>query len=141
MASRSAQRAQDAIEELRKETGKEALFLQIDLADLQSVKRAANEFLRYVHCLSFSVTTRIEPPLTGRCSKEERLDVLFNSGGLMYPPVEQTTKDGYDLQFGTNVIGAWDSRSSLRLLPRPHRRGVRPFLLYAAPAAPSRRVG
>ena len=24
----------------------------------------------------------------------------------MYPPVEQTTRDGYDLQFGTNVIGA-----------------------------------
>ncbi|KAH9895862.1 NAD-P-binding protein [Cubamyces lactineus] len=83
MASRSPERAQDAIDELRKETGKEALFLQIDLADLQSVKRAANEFI----------------------SKEERLDVLFNSGGLMYPPVEQTTKDGYDLQFGTNVIG------------------------------------
>ena len=47
-------------------------------------------------------------PLPSQCfldSKEERLDVLFNSGGLMYPPVEQTTKDGYDLQFGTNVLG------------------------------------
>ena len=27
--------------------------------------------------------------------------------GLMWPPVEQTTTDGYDLQFGTNVIGHW----------------------------------
>ena len=23
----------------------------------------------------------------------------------MWPPVSQTTKDGYDLQFGTNVLG------------------------------------
>lgn len=39
-------------------------------------------------------------------SKESRLDVLFNSGGVMIPPIEETTKDGFDLQFGTNVIGA-----------------------------------
>ncbi|EJF57444.1 hypothetical protein DICSQDRAFT_69441, partial [Dichomitus squalens LYAD-421 SS1] len=32
--------------------------------------------------------------------------VLFNSAGVMYPPVEQVKKDGFDLQFGTNVIGA-----------------------------------
>jgi retinol dehydrogenase-12 len=37
--------------------------------------------------------------------KETHLDVLFNSGGVMVPPVDQLTKDGYDLQFGTNVIG------------------------------------
>ncbi|OSC98629.1 NAD-P-binding protein [Trametes coccinea BRFM310] len=83
IAGRNPQRVQDAIEDLQRETGKMALFLQLDLADLQSVKYAASEFL----------------------SKENRLDVLFNSGGLMYPPVEQTTKDGYDLQFGTNVLG------------------------------------
>lgn len=43
--------------------------------------------------------------MTRSCSKETRLDVLFNSGGVMTPPIEQTTKDGFDLQFGTNVIG------------------------------------
>ncbi|KAI8995252.1 NAD-P-binding protein [Trametes punicea] len=83
IAGRNPQRVQEAIEDLRRETGKEALSLQLDLADLHSIKRAAEEFL----------------------SKEQRLDVLFNSAGLMYPPVEETTKDGYDLQFGTNVIG------------------------------------
>lgn len=31
--------------------------------------------------------------------------MLFNSGGVMFPPVEQLTADGYDLQFGTNVLG------------------------------------
>ena len=37
--------------------------------------------------------------------KEMHLDVLFNSGGIMVPPIDQLTTDGYDLQFGTNVIG------------------------------------
>jgi retinol dehydrogenase 12 len=38
-------------------------------------------------------------------SKEQELHVPFNSGGVMFPPVEQITADGYDLQFGTNVLG------------------------------------
>lgn len=27
--------------------------------------------------------------------------------GVMSPPVEQLTEDGYDLQFGTNCVGHW----------------------------------
>ena len=27
--------------------------------------------------------------------------------GVMMPPVEMLTKDGYDLQFGTNVLGTY----------------------------------
>jgi NAD(P)-dependent dehydrogenase (short-subunit alcohol dehydrogenase family) len=38
-------------------------------------------------------------------SKEKELHVLFNSGGVMFPPIETMTVDGYDLQFGTNVLG------------------------------------
>jgi NAD(P)-dependent dehydrogenase (short-subunit alcohol dehydrogenase family) len=56
-------------------------------------------------------------------SKEKELHVLFNNGfatpgiplllalnlflnsGLFKPPIEQLTVDGYDLQFGTNVLG------------------------------------
>ncbi|EIW52752.1 NAD-P-binding protein [Trametes versicolor FP-101664 SS1] len=83
IAGRNPKRVAEAVEDLRKETGKVALVLHMDLADLQSIKRAVAEFL----------------------SKETRLDVLFNSGGVMTPPIEQTTKDGFDLQFGTNVIG------------------------------------
>ena len=37
--------------------------------------------------------------------KESQLHVLFNSAGVMFPPVELVTVDGYDLQFGTNVLG------------------------------------
>ncbi|EGO20387.1 hypothetical protein SERLADRAFT_477926 [Serpula lacrymans var. lacrymans S7.9] len=83
LAARNPSKAQEAIDDLRESTGKEALFLKLDLADLKSVKASAQEFL----------------------SKETRLDVLFNNGGVMIPPIEQLTADGYDLQFGTNVLG------------------------------------
>jgi len=72
-----------AIEDLKRDTGREALFLRLDLADLKSIKASAEEFL----------------------SKENQLHVLFNNAGAIYPAVEAVTADGYDLQFGTNVLG------------------------------------
>ncbi|KAF8988889.1 NAD(P)-binding protein [Cyathus striatus] len=83
MASRDENKAKAAIEIVEKETGSRPLFLKLDLADLISVKEAAQEFLRL----------------------ENRLDVLYNSGGVMIPPLTDLTKQGYDLQFGTNVLG------------------------------------
>jgi NAD(P)-dependent dehydrogenase (short-subunit alcohol dehydrogenase family) len=83
MASRSEEKAHQAISEVEKETGKKPVFLKLDLADLDSVKAAAEDFI----------------------SKETRLDVLYNSGGVMIPPMTELTKQGYDLQFGTNVLG------------------------------------
>ncbi|KAF5309691.1 hypothetical protein D9611_014710 [Ephemerocybe angulata] len=84
-AARDKTRAEQAIKDLKQETGKEGIFLQLDLSDLPSVKRAAEEFLR----------------------EEPQLHVLFNNAGVMAPPVDQLTKQGYDLQFGTNVLGHW----------------------------------
>lgn len=46
MASRTKSRAEGAIQELKVSTGKEAIFLELDLASLASVRRAAEEFLR-----------------------------------------------------------------------------------------------
>ncbi|KAF5371625.1 hypothetical protein D9758_003597 [Tetrapyrgos nigripes] len=83
MASRNTEKAKAAIEDLKKKTGKEALFLKLDLADLMSVKAAAEEFM----------------------SKEKELHALFNNGGVMMCPIELVTTQGYDLQFGTNVLG------------------------------------
>ncbi|KAF9232102.1 hypothetical protein BU15DRAFT_81615 [Melanogaster broomeanus] len=37
--------------------------------------------------------------------QETHLNVLFNNAGVMAPPMDQLTDDGYDLQFGTNVLG------------------------------------
>jgi retinol dehydrogenase 12 len=44
MASRSQERAEIAIANLKNETGKEAIFLQLDLSNLASVRKAAEEF-------------------------------------------------------------------------------------------------
>ncbi|KAG8695093.1 hypothetical protein FRC11_001739 [Ceratobasidium sp. 423] len=84
LAARSKSKADEAIEWLKDETnGKAPTFLEVDLANLASVRKAAEEFK----------------------SKEHELHVLFNNAGVMAPPVEQRTADGYDLQFGTNVLG------------------------------------
>ncbi|CUA69446.1 hypothetical protein RSOLAG22IIIB_14011 [Rhizoctonia solani] len=84
LAARSKSRADVAIEWLRHETnGKAPVFLELDLASLASVRKAVEEFK----------------------SKEHQLHVLFNNAGVMAPPVDQRTVDGYDLQFGTNVLG------------------------------------
>jgi hypothetical protein len=40
----------------------------------------------------------------------------MNISGVMYPPVEKLTADGYDLQFGTNVVGYVSSSSVSRTL-------------------------
>ncbi|CAE6423434.1 unnamed protein product [Rhizoctonia solani] len=81
LAARSKSRADTAIEWLRSETnGKEPIFLELDLANLASIRKAVED-------------------------KEQELHVLFNNAGVMVPPVDQRTADGYDLQFGTNVLG------------------------------------
>ncbi|MFP5229127.1 MAG: oxidoreductase [Acidobacteriota bacterium] len=55
----------------------------LDLASLDSVRAAANRFLR-----------------TGR-----RLDLLINNAGVMALPARRVTKDGFELQLGTNHFG------------------------------------
>ncbi|KAF9468492.1 NAD(P)-binding protein [Collybia nuda] len=83
LAARNEEKAQLAIDDIECQIGKKALFLRLNLADLLSVKAAAQEFMR----------------------QESRLHVLFNNGGVMATPHEQLTTQGYDLQFGTNVLG------------------------------------
>ncbi|KAG2064920.1 NAD(P)-binding protein [Suillus decipiens] len=83
IACRDKTKGEDAIRDLKESTGKEACFLQLNLANLRSVKASGEEFLR----------------------REPVLNVLFNNAGVMTPPIEMLTDDGYDLQFGTNVLG------------------------------------
>ena len=47
MAARNQAKAMAAIAELRRDTGRDAIYLHLDLADLASVKAAALEILRY----------------------------------------------------------------------------------------------
>jgi short-subunit dehydrogenase len=46
MASRSKEKAESAIKDLKKQTGHEAVFLELDLASLDSVRKSAAEFKR-----------------------------------------------------------------------------------------------
>ncbi|KAJ7224221.1 hypothetical protein GGX14DRAFT_649010 [Mycena pura] len=82
MASRSEPKAEATIKELKELTGREAIFLKLDLGDLKSIKVSASKFL----------------------SKEPELHVLFNNGGVMMPPIEDRTTDGYDLQVCAHIF-------------------------------------
>lgn len=83
VGARDKAKVEKAIGDLKAETGKEGIWLELDLADLHSVKKAAEEFQR----------------------KEKHLYILFNNAGVMEPPIDKVTAQGYDLQFGTNVLG------------------------------------
>jgi len=84
IAARSQEKSQKAIDKLKEETGKDAVFfLKLDLTDLVAVKSAAEEFL----------------------GKESELHGLYNNAGVMYAPIDKITEQGYDMQFGTNVLG------------------------------------
>ncbi|SNX82245.1 uncharacterized protein MEPE_00951 [Melanopsichium pennsylvanicum] len=63
-------------------------IIQCDLSDLTSIQCAAQEFL----------------------DKEQRLDLFFGNAGVM---VSGTTLDGYEMMWGTNVLG---HHALLRLL-------------------------
>ncbi len=89
MACRDKARGEAALAKLRRDAAgpdsaaSEAELALLDLASLESVKRAAEEELaRGV-------------PIHG----------LINNAGVMAPPKRLETKDGFELQFGTNVLG------------------------------------
>ncbi|KAJ7651646.1 hypothetical protein DFH06DRAFT_1282855 [Mycena polygramma] len=93
IAARNELKIKAAIQDLKVLTGKTASSLILDLEDFQSIQKANEHFLH------------MRPLLTGSHRQETRLDILFNNAGIMMPPVEATTASGYDLSFGTNVLG------------------------------------
>ena len=68
--------------EAQREVGSDSELEQLDLASLDSVREFADRF-RAAH---------------------DGLDLLINNAGLMAPP-HGVTADGFELQFGTNVLG------------------------------------
>lgn len=69
-------------------------FVELDLADLSSVASFAERM------------------------KHERnsLDLLVNNAGVMVPPKRQQTKDGFELQIGTNYLGHFALTAHLKPL-------------------------
>lgn len=83
LACRDIKKANAAAEAiLRTESEGSVEILELDLSDLESVKAAANTFK----------------------SKHQKLDLLINNAGVMVPPASKTAQ-GFELQFGTNVLG------------------------------------
>lgn len=81
IACRSAERARPAAEEIKKETGQSVELLDLDLADLDSVRRCADSFL----------------------GKDLPLHLLVNNAGLAGS--RGLTKSGFELAFGVNHVG------------------------------------
>ncbi len=93
MACRSTEKAEGARDAIVSEFPDSSIsVMELDLADLSSVERFSKELI----------------------SGSDRLDVLINNAGVMIPP-KSLTKDGFELQFGTNHLGHFALTG--RLLP------------------------
>ncbi|CZR69356.1 related to enoyl-CoA hydratase/isomerase [Phialocephala subalpina] len=83
LLARTQSKAEAAIKDLQSAVPKAPIsFIQCDLTDLKSVEAAAKDFT----------------------SKEKKLDILYLNAGIMATP-PGLTKDGYEIQFGTNHVG------------------------------------
>ncbi|EOA90986.1 uncharacterized protein SETTUDRAFT_63299, partial [Exserohilum turcica Et28A] len=84
LAARTESKARDAITAIKSSVPNacEIVFLPLDLTSFSSIADAASTFK----------------------SRETRLDILVNNAGIMAVPYS-TTKEGYEIQFGTNHMG------------------------------------
>jgi NAD(P)-dependent dehydrogenase (short-subunit alcohol dehydrogenase family) len=83
LAVRNTEKGNDAAARIANATpGTSVAVAQLDLTSLDSIRRAAED-LR---------------------AKHETIDLLINNAGVMMTP-KSTTKDGFELQFGTNHLG------------------------------------
>ncbi len=103
MACRDAKRAEEALVRLRREAADggsaadAAELVELDLASLESVRRVADAEL----------------------ARGEGLHCLINNAGVYAPAKRLETKDGFELQFGTNVLGHF--ALTCRLMPALER--------------------
>ena len=84
LAVRNLDKGNEAADRIKKASPNAVVALQeLDLTSLDSVRKAADA-LRAAH---------------------PRIDLLINNAGVMYVPTRETTKDGFEMQFGTNHLG------------------------------------
>src|ERR1700732_1398367 len=83
LAVRNLDKGKEAARRIEQPTpGAQVQLQELDLSSLDSIRAAADE-LR---------------------SNHESIDLLINNAGVMFTP-KSTTKDGFELQFGTNHLG------------------------------------
>jgi NAD(P)-dependent dehydrogenase (short-subunit alcohol dehydrogenase family) len=101
VAGRNPAKGAEAVAAIRQaHPGADVAFGLLDLADLASVAAFAEAF----------------------GAAHERLDILMNNAGVMSLPRRQTTRDGFETQFGTNYLGHF--ALTAHLLPAPAPRVV-----------------
>ena len=84
IAGRDPEKGADAVSRVKYAAPKAIVrFDTLDLADLSSI---------------VSFAQRME-------NERESVDLLVNNAGIMVPPKRQETRDGFELQFGTNYLG------------------------------------
>ena len=84
IAGRNAQKGAAAVARIAAELPSALVrFELLDLASLASAAAFANRL----------------------ADREQKLDLLINNAGVMVPPRREVTKDGFELQFGTNYLG------------------------------------
>lgn len=84
LACRDSKRTLPVVAELKTQTHNQNVeYMHLDLTDLASIRSFATNFK----------------------SKYDRLDILINNAGVMMIPTRQLTKDGFEMQFGTNHVG------------------------------------
>lgn len=83
LAVRNMEKGQRASDKIKSEfPSANVCIMNLDLGDLKSIKDFAEKFHNQYNCL----------------------DLLINNAGVMIPPYKHT-KDGFELQFGTNHLG------------------------------------
>jgi len=84
IAGRNARKGAEAVAAIKKAIpGGQVRFGEVDLANLASIAEFAAQLAR----------------------EQAGLDLLINNAGVMTPPARRETKDGFELQFGTNYLG------------------------------------
>jgi len=101
LACRSLAKAEAACQELAAEGGGELIPLELNLADLASVRRGAEQVAE--HCGA--------------------IDLLINNAGVMAPP-RQLSAQGFELQFAVNHLGHFALTQQLLPVLRPGARVV-----------------
>lgn len=82
LCARNMKKGEGAVSEINALGGGRATLVELDLADMASIRAAASTIGQII----------------------ERLDVIVNNAGIMQTP-EQKTADGFEMQLGTNHLG------------------------------------
>ncbi|KAJ2715003.1 Retinol dehydrogenase 12 [Coemansia spiralis] len=119
LACRNPTLGQEAVEQLERQTGLVGRFkfMQLDLASIESVDKFVSDIR----------------------AREGAIDLLVNNAGVMACPLSKT-KDGIELQFGTNHVGHFVLTMGLLDQLKQARGGARIVVVSSVAALAQRKI-